>query len=147
MEAARVYAAKLRMAQEAQDACTKIVVLAKRRIGQELIEARQRGEVAKQGQHNDAAVIKLDDLKATNVDRRNSAMQPCSTTRISRPSLPKHRMEGNRSESSLSSVWLVRSERRHSLLLRSSGRRITSTTYCQVYWPRVAWIKQAHSSS
>jgi len=48
MEAARVYAAKHKMAQEAQDACTKIVVLAERRIGQELIEAQKRGELARQ---------------------------------------------------------------------------------------------------
>lgn len=46
MEAARVYAQKHKMAQEAQDACTKIVVLAERRIGQELIEAQKRGELA-----------------------------------------------------------------------------------------------------
>lgn len=45
MEAARVYAAKHKMAQEAQDACTKIVVLAERRIGLELIEAQKRGEL------------------------------------------------------------------------------------------------------
>jgi hypothetical protein len=46
MEAARVYARKHKMAQEAQDAVTKIVVLAERRIGQELIAAQQRGELA-----------------------------------------------------------------------------------------------------
>ena len=33
MEAARVYAAKHKMAREAQDACTRIVVMAERRIG------------------------------------------------------------------------------------------------------------------
>lgn len=47
MEAARVYAAKHKLAQEAQDACTKIVVMAERRIGQELIAAQQRGELAR----------------------------------------------------------------------------------------------------
>lgn len=47
MEAARVYARKHKMAQEAQDAVTKIVVLAERRIGQELIAAQQRGELAR----------------------------------------------------------------------------------------------------
>lgn len=46
MEAARVYVKKLGLAQEAQDAVTKIVVLAERRIGQELIAAQQRGELA-----------------------------------------------------------------------------------------------------
>lgn len=51
MEAARVYAAKHKMAQEAQDACTKIVVLAERRIGQELIEAQKRGELATRERH------------------------------------------------------------------------------------------------
>lgn len=45
MEAARVYARKHKMAQEAQDAVTKIVVLAERRIGQELIAAQQRGRL------------------------------------------------------------------------------------------------------
>lgn len=43
--AARVYARKHQMAQEAQDACTKIMVLAERRIGLELIEAQKRGEL------------------------------------------------------------------------------------------------------
>ena len=51
MEAARVYARKHRMAQEAQDACTKIVVLAERRIGLELIEAQKRGELATRERH------------------------------------------------------------------------------------------------
>jgi len=46
MEAARIDAAKHKMAQEAQDGCTKIVVLAERHIGQELIEAQKRGEIA-----------------------------------------------------------------------------------------------------
>ena len=47
MEATRVYAAKHKMAQEARNACTKIVVLAERRIGQELIEAQKPGELAR----------------------------------------------------------------------------------------------------
>jgi hypothetical protein len=44
MEAARVYTAKMRCAQEAQDTCTKIVVLAEKKVGQELIGAQQRGD-------------------------------------------------------------------------------------------------------
>lgn len=56
MEAARVYARKHRMAQEAQDACTKIVVLAERRIGLELIEAQKRGELAREFGRADAKV-------------------------------------------------------------------------------------------
>ena len=47
MEATRVYAAKHKMAQEARNACTKIVVLAEWRIGQELIEAQKPGELAR----------------------------------------------------------------------------------------------------
>ena len=47
MEATLVYAVKHKMVQEAQDACTKIMVLARRRIGQELIEAQKPGELAR----------------------------------------------------------------------------------------------------
>jgi hypothetical protein len=47
IEAARVYTAKDKMVQEARDACTRIVVLAERRIGQELIAAQKRGELAR----------------------------------------------------------------------------------------------------
>ena len=47
MEAARIYARKHKMAQEVQDTITKIIVLAERRIGQELIAAQQRGALAK----------------------------------------------------------------------------------------------------
>lgn len=49
MEAPRVYAQKHKMAQAAQDACTRIVVMAERRIGQELIEAQKRGDLSTQG--------------------------------------------------------------------------------------------------
>lgn len=45
MEAARVYAAKRKMAQEAQDTCRRIVVRAERGIGQGIIEAQKRGEL------------------------------------------------------------------------------------------------------
>jgi hypothetical protein len=45
VEAARVYAQKLGLAQEAQDTCRRIVVMAERKIGQELIEAQKRGEL------------------------------------------------------------------------------------------------------
>lgn len=51
MEAGRIYAAKHKMAQEVQDTCTKIVVLAERKIGQELIEAQKRGELARRDHH------------------------------------------------------------------------------------------------
>lgn len=45
VEAARIYAQKMGYAQEAQDTCRRIVVLAERKIGQELIEAQKRGEL------------------------------------------------------------------------------------------------------
>ncbi len=45
VEAARIYAQKLGLAQEAQDTCRRIVVMAERKIGQELIEAQRRGEL------------------------------------------------------------------------------------------------------
>ena len=48
MEAGRVYLAKHKAAQEAQDACARIVVLAEKKIGQEIIAAQQRGELATQ---------------------------------------------------------------------------------------------------
>ena len=42
------YTAKHKAAQEAQDACARIVVLAEKKIGQEIIAAQQRGELATQ---------------------------------------------------------------------------------------------------
>jgi len=50
-KAISVYAQKIGFAQEAQDTCAKIVVLAERRIGQELIEAQKRGELARRDHH------------------------------------------------------------------------------------------------
>ena len=49
VEAGRIYAQKLSLAQEAQDTCRRIVVMAERKIGQELIEAQKRGELAAHG--------------------------------------------------------------------------------------------------
>ena len=48
------YTAKHKAAQEAQDACARIVVLAEKKIGQEIIAAQQRGELARPGDQDRA---------------------------------------------------------------------------------------------